>query len=201
MKFRMAENSLFAILLRSPWWISLAIALGVGTLAMVALPEAYAPYGAFGAAPFAVIACMAGWRQLRAPSSKRVTETLDAVREMSWNEFSAAVEEAFVADGCTVKRLDLPAADFEAVKVTRVALVSSKRWKVARPGIKPLQDLVAAARAREADECIFITAGELTDNAAKYAAEHRMRLLSGTALVQWLGASAKARKASARSAA
>ena len=199
MKFRMAENSLFAILLRSPWWISLAIALGVAALAMLALPAAYAPYGAFGAAPFAVIACMAGWKQLRAPSDKRVTETLDAVRAMSWSEFSVAVEEAFRADGCTVKRLDTPAADFEAVKATRVALVSSKRWKVARPGIKPLQDLVAAARAREADECIFITAGELTDQAAKFAADHRMRLLAGTALVQWLGASAKARKASARS--
>ena len=72
-----------------------------------------------------------------------------------------------------------------------------KRWKVARSGIKPLQELVAAARARDADECIFITAGELTDNAARFAADHRMRLLSGTALVVWLAAPAKSRKSGA----
>lgn len=200
MKFQMAKNSLFAILLRSPWWISFAIAIGVAALAIAALPAAYAMYGAFAALPFAVIACLAGWRQLRAPSERRVNEKLDAVRAMSWNEFSAAVESALHADGCAVKRLDTPAADFEAVKATRVALVSSKRWKVARPGIKPLQDLVAAARAREADECIFITAGELTDNAAKFAADHRMRLLSGAALVQWLGAANRERKLWGRSA-
>jgi hypothetical protein len=29
LKLKMAENSLFAILLRSPWWASLGIALGL----------------------------------------------------------------------------------------------------------------------------------------------------------------------------
>jgi len=29
MKFQMAKNSLFAILLRSPWWMSILVAAGI----------------------------------------------------------------------------------------------------------------------------------------------------------------------------
>ena len=38
MKLRMAENSLFAILLRKPWWLSLAIAGVMALLALALLP-------------------------------------------------------------------------------------------------------------------------------------------------------------------
>ena len=46
MKFRMAKNSLFAVLLRSPWWISAAIAAalvlltGVLSLGLQRVPAA-----------------------------------------------------------------------------------------------------------------------------------------------------------------
>ena len=51
MKWKMAENSLFAVLLRSPWWISGAVALGLGGLAfMLPCPPDYRFAGAFGAA-------------------------------------------------------------------------------------------------------------------------------------------------------
>ena len=33
MKFQMAKNSLFAVLLRSPWWVSIAVAAAVALLA------------------------------------------------------------------------------------------------------------------------------------------------------------------------
>jgi restriction system protein len=52
----MAKNSLFAILLHSPWWISVAIAGGIGVVARVMLPEANVVYGAFVATPLLVIA-------------------------------------------------------------------------------------------------------------------------------------------------
>jgi restriction system protein len=65
-------------------------------------------------------------------------------------------------------------------------LVSCKRWKVARTGIEPLRDLYAAKDAREAHECIYIAAGEITDNARKFAAEKKMRLLYGAELAQLL---------------
>ena len=66
MKFQMAKNSLFAILLRSPWWMSVAIAAGLFAAARLVLPQAYA---VFVGLPFLAIGCYVGARQLRAPSA------------------------------------------------------------------------------------------------------------------------------------
>ena len=38
MKFEMAKNSLFAVLLRSQWWISFAIAAGIVALVKAIMP-------------------------------------------------------------------------------------------------------------------------------------------------------------------
>ena len=192
MNLRMHENSLFAVLLRSPWWISVAIAAVVVVVARLFLPDAYA---FFVGLPFLVIGIYAGWRQLRAPSAGRVAETLEAVRAMSWADFSGAIEEAFRRDGYGVTRLDGGEADFELTKAGQTSLVGCKRWKVARTGVEPLRDLDAARRAREANECIYIAAGAVTDNARALAAEKKIRLLDGAELVKLLAS--RARKASA----
>jgi restriction system protein len=75
-------------------------------------------------------------------------------------------------------------ADFEVTKAGRVALVSCKRWKVARTGIEPLRELYAAKRAREANECIYVAAGEITDNARRFATENNIRLAQGAELAR-----------------
>ena len=184
MKFRMAENSLFAILLRSPWWISAAIAAACVSLSLAALPADWRWFGAFLGAPFAVIAVVAAWRQLRAPSARRVATTLEAVRAMSWSEFAAALESGFRRDGYDVSRLAGPAADFEIAKEGRRAVVAGKRWKVARTGVEALRDLEGAKDARDAHECIYVIAGDLTDNARAFAAQKRIRLIAGPELAR-----------------
>jgi restriction system protein len=181
MKFQMHEKSLFAVLLRSPWWISIAIAAGLFVAARLVLPGDYA---FFVALPFLVIGAVAGWKQLRAPSAKRVAATLEAVRAMTWSDFSRALEDAFRRDGYTVSRMNGADADFEVTKAGRVALVSCKRWKVARTGIEPLRELYAAKRAREASECIYVAAGEITDNARRFATENNIRLAQGAELAR-----------------
>ena len=186
MKLEMAKNSLFAILLRSSWLWSLGIAVAIVAIARLALPPAYFAYGAFGAFPFVVIGGIAAWKQLRAPSAARVARTLQAVGSMSWAEFSSAIEQAFRRDGYAVTRLKGPAADFEIVKGGRTTLVSCKRWKVARSGVEPLRELYGAAQARDAQESICVAAGELTDNARKFAAEKRIRVVQGAELAHLL---------------
>lgn len=182
----MNKNSLFAILLRSPWWISIAVAVGVFAVARMLLPEAYALYAFFVALPFFVIGCYAGWQQLRAPSAERIAATLESLRALSWDEFSAALEDTYRRDGYGVTRLNIPGADLELTKSGRVTLVGCKRWKVARTGIEPLRDLDAARRAREAQDCIYVAAGEITDNATAFAAEKNIRLLHGAELAKLL---------------
>jgi restriction system protein len=186
MKFQMAKDSLFAILLRSPWWISFAIAAGIVALVRLVLPAVPVGYAMFAALPFLVIGAVAGWRQLRAPSAARVGNTLEALRAMSWGDFSSAIEDAFRRDGYTVNRLAGGAADFEMTKAGRTSLVACKRWKVARTGVDPLRDLHEAKRAREAHECLYVATGEITDGARKFAVEKNIRIVHGAELAKLL---------------
>jgi restriction system protein len=183
MKFPMAKNSLFAILLRSPWWMSILIAAAVFAAARLVLPEVYA---LFTALPFIVIGGVSGWRQLRAPSTARVAHALEAVRAMSWGDFSSALADALRDDGYTVSRLTGAAADFELTKAGRISLVACKRWKAARTGVDPLRDLYDARRACEAHECIYVATGEITDGARAFAGERNIRLIHGAELAKLL---------------
>ena len=184
-KLKMAENSLFAILMRSPWWISFAIAAAIVVVAIAALPPDWIFYGAFAAVPFIVVGSIAAYRQFRAPSAAKVERTLDAVRAMSWNEFAAGVEAALRAEGYEVTRVNRGEVDFEARKSQRTTLVGCKRFKVARTGIRPLTDLHAACIARDAHDAIYVAAGDFTDQARAFAREHRIRLVQNADLVAW----------------
>jgi restriction system protein len=186
MKLRMAKDSLFAILLRSQWWISIAVAAGIVAVVKLVLPGVPVAYAVFAALPFIVIGAIAGWRQLRQPSRARVVDTLESVRTMSWGDFSGALEDAFRRDGYAVSRLAGPAADFELTKGGRTSLVACKRWKVARTGIDPLRDLDEAKRARDAHECIYVATGEVTEGALKFAREKGIRVVHGAELAKLL---------------
>lgn len=182
-KLRMHQNSLFAVLLRSPWWISVVVAVALAAAARLVIPDLYAL--AMGL-PFLAIGLVAAWRQFRAPSARRIAGTIAAVRAMSWDEFARALEGAYEREGYKVARIGGAAADFELTKGWRVSLVSAKRWKAARTGVEPLKELDAARRAREAQECVYVAAGELSDQARTFAAQKNIRLALGPELARLL---------------
>jgi len=179
MKLKMAENSLFAVLLRAQWWVSVLVALGSFLALRLIVPEVYA---FFGSLPFVVIATVAVWKQLRAPSAAKTAAGLEALRAMSWEEFARVLEEGFRRDGYTVKRVQ-GAADFELTKAGRVSLVCARRWKASVTGVEPLRELVKKGDKREAGECVYVCAGELSDNAKAFALEKRIRRVEGAELV------------------
>lgn len=180
---KMNENSLFAILLRSPWWVSAVIALAVIAAMRFLLPTLYAVAAAL---PFIVIAVYVAWKQLRAPSAKRIAGTLGRLRAMPWDEFAEAMGKAYGRQGYEVQRLGSVQADFELARGGRKTLVACKRWKATRTGVEPLRELDAARRAREAEECVYVAAGEITGQARAFAAERNIRLLEGPELAKLL---------------
>jgi restriction system protein len=188
MKFRMHENSLFAILLRKPWWVSALIAAALIALARVALPPTWFIYGASASLPFVVIAGIAGWRRLKAPSDGRVADTVAAVRAMAWPAFADALEGGFKREGWTVTRVEDPAADFQLEQGWRRGIVGARRWKAARTGIEPLRDLQAARERREVHDAVFVVVGELSEQAVRFAQAHRIRLVQGPELAALLPA-------------
>ena len=124
MKFKMAEKSLFAVLLRSPWWISVAVALAIVVASRVLLPTLYAPFGMVSGLPFLVIGGIAAWRQSQAPDPARMTEALMRAGTMSWRDFSDTLARAFQRQGYTVTRLNRPASDFQISRDGETTLVS-----------------------------------------------------------------------------
>lgn len=184
MKLRMAENSLFAVLLRSRWWISFLVAGGVVAVAQALLPGEYRTVGSLGALPFAVIGCIAFWRQLHAPSPAEAQALLDAVGRMPWAEFDAALRQGFARDGWNVRSADR-GADLLLERPGRKVLVAARRWKAARHGEDALQALHAAMRKEEA-EGMYAALGEVSQQARRLAQAERIELLQGDALVRLL---------------
>ena len=99
MKFKMPRNSLFAVLLRAPWWVSLAIAAVLSLVLAALLPDDYRVVGALSTFPFVVIAALAAWRQAQLPSAAEVARTQEAGAAMPWGAFSPRPEAAFRHDG------------------------------------------------------------------------------------------------------
>ena len=124
MNWKMAENSLFAVLLRSQWWWSVLVAAGV--FGVVRLFMAWG-YALFATSPFIVIALIRAWRQIRVPSGARLEKALATVRAMAWEDFAQALEAGFRREGYAVKRVT-GAADFELEKAGRLSLVGARRW-------------------------------------------------------------------------
>ncbi len=183
MKFKMSEKSLFATLLRAPWWVSFLVMFAVALVAGALLPEAYKTAGMLGAFPFFVIGVMAAWRQRNAISASRIQELVEQARGMGWRDFSVLVEEALRQQGFVVTRMADGPADFQIEKNSRITLVSAKRWKAATLGVEPLRELVALRDELEASNCVFITLGQVSAKAQEYAAQNRITLIADADVV------------------
>jgi restriction system protein len=183
MKLTLPENSLFSILLRSRWWVSLLVALGAFCVVRLFLHEWYA---FFASLPFTVIAVMALRRQLRVPSGAKLDAAIGALRAMSWDEFARALEQGYRREGYAVKRVE-GAADFELERAGRLSLVAARRWKASSTGVEPLKKLVAAGEAREAVECVYVLEGEMTQNALGFAKTAKIKWVRGAELVKLVG--------------
>ena len=177
MKFKMSDKSLFAILLRSPWWYSFLIAAVLLLLARVFLPEAFRAVGMLSSIPFAILGVIAAWRQRDKPSPERVSMALDQLAQMPWKQFLPIMEQAFVQQGFAVSQLNSNAADLQLEKLGRVTLVSCKRWKAATLGVEVLRDLKAMQVSREASYSACISLSLPTGVALKFAKENAIQLI------------------------
>jgi restriction system protein len=188
---KMAQNSLFAILLRKPWWVSIALVGVIALAARALVPQPYTVFGMMGGFPFLVIGVIAAWRQWQAPNPEHMAQALQKAGAMSWQDFSAVIEQAFGRQGYAVARLSAGgggksnhpgsgpagAADFRLEKRGQITLLSCKRWKAASQGVEPLRDLAALGEAQAADRCIFISLSLPTDKAQRFARENGVQLI------------------------
>ena len=203
--FKPAPHSLFAILLRNPWWISLGIALLLALAARALLPDAYWIGGALGGFPFIVIAAMSFVRQMKAPKAQDVAAQRATLQAMHWRDFESAIvsmqtglgwqrvslDEALgrPGSGTAARRGDGAAADLAFMKGGQCLLVSARRFKAATHGE---DDLAALGRsvdqAREVHGLwggLYLALGVWSPAAAAAAQRHGITVQQGDALARW----------------
>jgi len=194
MKFKMSEKSLFATLLRAPWWVSFLVMLSVALVAGALLPDAYKMAGALGGFPFLVIGVIAAWQQRNALSSERISELTDQARSLGWAEFSSLLEQGFRHQGFAVSRLKNDSADFKLEKNGRITLVSAKRWKAASVGGDNVRDLLHALESHEASSCSLLNLGQFSQAALDMAGQNPVHLMGSNHIAQLLNDGIKTQK-------
>ena len=175
MKFKMAPNSLFAILLRNPWWMSFALAGAISMICAALLPKNLVVFGVLGTIPFWVTGGVALSRQWNAPSAAALQAETERLAGLSWVVFSKELQAKFEKQGFQVERLAGKAgetADFRLSKAGQTTLVAAKRYKAASHGIEPLQALVAQQVALGADKAMYVCLGGLSEQAEAFAREN-----------------------------
>jgi restriction system protein len=182
MSLKMSDKSLFAVLLRSPWWVSFAVAIAVSVAAYNLFPERFANVGAVSGLPFVIIGAIAAWRQWLAPNPAHIDARLALLAAMPARDFALALEAGWMADGYGVSKIALNGADLSITKAGRTALVNSKRWKAATHGVEPLRELAASMATLDASQGIYVAANPLSESAAAYAAKNSIRVMQGTEL-------------------
>ncbi len=184
MKLKMAKNSLFAVLLRSPWWVSMLLVAAFSLVSVAMLPRAYVPFGVMGALPFLVIGLIAAQRQWGQPSPAQVADTLAQAAALPARAFADKLAAAYTAQGFVVTRLNHPAADLQLAKAGFTTLVACKRWKAASHGLEPLRELAAAPGA---DQRIYVSVVPVTDKARAFAQAQGIGLVADAELARLLG--------------
>ena len=169
MKFNFKENSLFAILLRSPWWYSFAIAMVLSLIASAMLPSNLKIAGAFGSFPFVIIGVMAFRRQARLPKAATVQLTLEHLQRVDWARLAPQLQNALTQHGYRVEPSPHPGADFMLHKDGHSTLLLARRFKSAQTGVEPLQALQDAAQQAGISKTAVLTVGGLSQKAAQFA--------------------------------
>ena len=182
MKWKMSDRSLFAILLRSPWWMSFLLVAAISLASSALLPTEYKLVGALCSFPFAVIGAMAAWRQRKLLSPAQADALQSAMAAMHWREFSPLLSQAFAHQGYAVTALTQGLADFKLTRQGQTTLVCAKRWKAATWGMDNLQALLSERDAHDASHLICVSLQAMPHPLKSFATQHRVTWLAGQSL-------------------
>ena len=183
----MAQETLFRILSRQPWWVTLLVGFGIYALARVV----YEPIAPFMAVPFVALSIYIGYSQWRGGAVVDVGERIVELRAMSWEEFSTAVTDAYRREGYAVAPADKGGYDFKLTKGARVTLLQCRQWKVSQVGAAPVRELAKAIDRDEAYNGICIMCSDFTAPARELATKEPITLVSGRELVELVGGGKK----------
>jgi len=185
MPIKISDRSLFALLLRSPWWYSALIGMTIIAVCLTLLSGQFAVLFTALSLPFFGIAGYAAYRQLQQPSQQRIIEIAQQARQMSAADISNKIAITYTDKRFDAEAFPGKAADLLLTRGNRTLLVCSKRFKAANTGIEPLKQLVAAGEKADATGYLYVTLGEFSNNALQYAREQEIELIRADRLAEY----------------
>lgn len=182
-KFKIPRHTLFGLLLRSPWWVSIMLALVLAALLAMFFPPEFRPFALAVTFPLLVVGAVAAWQQWRTPSDERRSAALEQVRQMAWPEFSNHLATAMRLVGVHASAPEHTGADWRIARDGQYTLVHARRWKASVHGLEPVRQLAAAMQAEGVGQGLYIAAGgELSPPAQRFARENNIQIWLGDEL-------------------
>lgn len=185
MKFKMAQGSLFAVLMRSSWWYSAMIGLFAIALGLVSFEGKYLIIGITASLPFLGIAAYSAYKQSQRQAMKRVLEVQQTALKMSVAELAKTISANYEKVNYRVAKFKGDEAEWELERGRHKYLLSCKRFKAANTGIEPLKKLTAAGEKHEATAYLYVALGEISESAFEYAKKNKIELIQAEALTEY----------------
>lgn len=191
MALKMVENSLFAILLRSPWWYSVLLGLFLIAISTLVVGGKYLVLGISCSLPFFGVAGYSAYKQSLLPGAKRVAEVATQARKMSAIQVADKIADNYKKERFEAEKFKGDAAELALTRGYRKVLLSSKRFKAANTGIEPLKQLVAAGENAEATGYLYVALGEVSATARDFAKANDIELVRADSLALFFDGKAK----------
>ena len=182
MKWKMSDRSLFAVLLRSPWWVSFVLAAALALAASALLPDEYKTVGALSSFPFVVVGVIAAWRQRANLSPEQAQALQSELAAMNWRAFSQLLQQAYAQQGYAVSALPNSVMDLKLSRQGQTTVVCAKRWKAAAWGQESLQALADERATLDATHLVCVSLQDMPPGLKKFAQQHGVTWLSGQSL-------------------
>lgn len=197
------SSHLLVILARSPWWLVVCMAAAV----YIGLRWG-APWFAGGNGVLRMIAAqcsdLAGWfaalfllplpfalaNAYRHAQLLNGRNSLESIRDLSWQEFEHLIGEAYRRQGYTVVQRggSEPDAgiDLELRRAGIKVVVQCKHWRARKVGVRVSRELYGAMVHSQADAAILVTSGDYTPAAVAFAEGKAVTLIDGAELAKMI---------------
>jgi len=200
---RRKDESFFDLIAELPWWVGVVLAtlayvfikfvfpaIVPTTPAIQAMARGFSQMAWLFALPFLVVAIVSAVRQFLRKRLLDRQVNLDSIRALPWEQFEHLVGEVFRRQGYWVEERGGSAPDggidLVLLKGGRKLVVQCKRWQTKQVGVTFVRELYGVMTAEGADEALFVSSGEYTDEARAFANGKPIQLIDGNTLLKMI---------------
>ncbi len=193
------DESIFNLLMASPWWVSVIFSAVVYLLLGVVLPslttdspvlqglqQGLTPLAPWVALFFLLPAPISILNAHRKRLLLNKQTGIESIRNLSWKSFEELVGEAYRRQGYQVLENTSGGADggvdLRLIKDGKTTLVQCKQWRSQSGGVKTVREMYGLMVAESANEVIIACTGSYTIEAQRFAENKPITLITGDQL-------------------